>query len=1011
MKSRTPQQHLFKLSLTLLLALALWSRWTTLPAYAQGPTVTNTEPISNALNVDATTNITVTFDTALDSATVNTQTLTIRGEQTGIYTGSYSLPATNIVLIDPAAQFKPGEVVRVVASSQIESAGAVSATPYQWQFTTSSQDGTGKGTVWQAQTINNTYDGAWDVYAVDMDGDGDMDILSVAQQADDVTWWENDGSQSFTQRTINANFDNPRAVHAVDMDGDGDMDVLSVAQNADDITWWENNGSESFTGHTINGNYDAAQAVYAVDMDGDGDMDIVSTAQNADDITWWENNGSQSFTERTIKGNFNGADDVYAADVDGDGDMDVLGTAINANDITWWTNDGSQNFTEYTIQGNFDGAYDVHAADVDGDGDLDVLGVAQDADDVTWWENDGATHSPPTFTQRTIKGFFDAARAVSTVDIDGDGDLDVLGAAAFANDITWWENDGNQSFTEHTIKGNFGGARDVYAADIDGDGDMDVLGAAQNANDITWWENDGSQNFTEQTIDGNFAGAASIYTADMDGDGDLDVLGAASSAHDITIWYNVAPEIRVLGNGDAGNGIEISNGDDTPTTDDGTDFGAVIVGTTLTHTFTISNSGTSDLTLSGSPAITLSDSTHFTLIQPLSTSLTASEATTFTLTFAPQSVGSFTTTVSIDNNDTDENPYSFVVGGVGTTEADLALSKSVTPTNANPGETITYTLTFSNVGGTTAEDVVITDTLPAGLSVQSVISGGDVVITQTQLGSRFEIAPISAGQGGLITLTASVDQPLVAGVITSTATITGTSDGDTTNNEASVGLTINNVAPGLIDLAPQSITETETLTFTVSATDNNGDSLTYGLSSGPTGTSIDSSSGVFSWTPSEAQGPASYTVTVVVSDTGSPVLTDSETLVITVLEPAVDTTPPYFVSASPLLTPTNGVEISNARPTFMWDNATDDEGAVVSYTLLISSSNDSLSIAEASTTVTTTATSFTPSSDLATGSYSWTVRAHDAAGNVSDYVSPAANFSLVADSNQTKVFLPLMIKN
>ncbi len=49
-----------------------------------------------------------------------------------------------------------------------------------------------------------------------------------------------------------------------------------------------------------------------------------------------------------------------------------------------------------------------------------------------------------------------------------------------------------QSWTEHDIDAAFSNANSVYAVDVDGDGDMDVLGAAYNADDITWWENDGS---------------------------------------------------------------------------------------------------------------------------------------------------------------------------------------------------------------------------------------------------------------------------------------------------------------------------------------------------------------------------------------------------------------------------------------------------------------------------------------------------------------------------------------
>ncbi|MCB0214842.1 MAG: VCBS repeat-containing protein, partial [Anaerolineae bacterium] len=202
-------------------------------------------------------------------------------------------------------------------------------------------------------------------------------------------------------------------------------------------------------------------------------------------------------------------------------------------------------------------------------------------------------------------------------DVDGDGDLDILGAADVADDITWWENDGSQNFTEHTIDGGFDGANDIAAADVDGDGDMDVLGTGEYIDGITWWENDGSQNFSEHTITEAFDRVQALYTADVDGDGDLDVLGAAFNDDEIAVWYNVVPEIAV-----AGNGTEISNGDTSPTTADDTDFDNVTLGDTLTHTFTISNNGTSatdDLILSGSSAITLSNGTAFTVTQPAST--------------------------------------------------------------------------------------------------------------------------------------------------------------------------------------------------------------------------------------------------------------------------------------------------------------------------------------------------------------------------------------------------------
>lgn len=368
-----------------------------------------------------------------------------------------------------------------------------------------------------------TESGRQKAYAIDMDGDGDMDVLSP------ISWWENDGSENFVEHIIDP--EGAYAVYAADLDGDGDVDVLSArggaAFDTDDITWWENDGNQSFTGHVIRDNFDLAISVHASDVDGDGDMDVLGAARAADDITWWENDGSESFTEHTIDGFFDGAHSVYASDVDGDGDVDVLGAAWLAYDITWWENDGTQSFTEHTIDSDFLGAQVVYATDVDGDGDVDVLGAAYSGDEITWWENDGSE----SFTEHTIDGDLNGPRCVYASDVDGDGDVDVLGVASYADDITWWENDGSENFTKHTIDGQFDSARWVDAADVDGDGDVDVLGATP-TDGIAWWEqrSPGSAVFLPAALNNAGPPASAPVLDDIanpDGNGDYTVSWSA----------------------------------------------------------------------------------------------------------------------------------------------------------------------------------------------------------------------------------------------------------------------------------------------------------------------------------------------------------------------------------------------------------------------------------------------------------------------------------------------------
>jgi len=336
-----------------------------------------------------------------------------------------------------------------------------------------------------SHTITDSADGGMSVYAVDFEGDGDIDVLSASAIDDKIAWYENDGNENFTSHTIATSADRAAKVYAEDVDGDGDIDVLSASYDDDKIAWYENDGNENFTSHTIVTDADGALSVHAVDVDGDGDIDVLSASWYDHKIAWYENDGSENFTIHIITTNASNAGEVYAIDVDGDGDMDVLSASYNDDKIAWYENDGSEYFTSHTITTDADGARSVYAEDVDGDGDVDVLSASWDDDKIAWYENDGNEN----FTPHTISTSAISATAVYAIDVDGDGDIDVLSASALDDKIAWYENDGNENFTSHTITTDTENARSVYAEDVDGDGDMDVLSASYWDKKIAWYEN------------------------------------------------------------------------------------------------------------------------------------------------------------------------------------------------------------------------------------------------------------------------------------------------------------------------------------------------------------------------------------------------------------------------------------------------------------------------------------------------------------------------------------------
>lgn len=169
-------------------------------------------------------------------------------------------------------------------------------------------------------------------------------------------------------------------------------------------------------------------------------------------------------------------------------------------------------------------------------------------------------------------------------------------------------------------------------------------------------------------------GSANLSATDTDGDGIPNACDncPATANTDQTDADNDGvgdacdPEIELRGNGQP-----IASGDLMPATADGTDFGATAAGSgTLTQTFTIHNTANGSLNLTGSPKVQLSgaQSADFSVSTQPASPVTASPAS-FTIQFAPTVIGTRTATVSIANDDNDENPYTFAIKGEGTAQA------------------------------------------------------------------------------------------------------------------------------------------------------------------------------------------------------------------------------------------------------------------------------------------------------------------------------------------------------
>jgi hypothetical protein len=181
--------------------------------------------------------------------------------------------------------------------------------------------------------------------------------------------------------------------------------------------------------------------------------------------------------------------------------------------------------------------------------------------------NDGKGHFTATMIWGSTNADFGSSW-ISIVDLDRDGDLDILYSNGDAFDyapansrpwhgVQWLENTGALQFAVHRIA-DLPGASSPQAADIDGDGDLDVVvvSAYNNWDDpaalsLVWLENNGRLQFTLHAIAGSPTHLITIAAGDLDGDGTIDLVTGGmyiSRPYDrmsrVTSWSHRGPAPR-----------------------------------------------------------------------------------------------------------------------------------------------------------------------------------------------------------------------------------------------------------------------------------------------------------------------------------------------------------------------------------------------------------------------------------------------------------------------------------
>lgn len=245
-----------------------------------------------------------------------------------------------------------------------------------------------------------------------------------------------------------------------------------------------------------------------------------------------------------------GARCAVAADFDGDGLLDLVSASSTDNAVSWFRNEGinEDGQIKFSIKRQITwsslGSRIVTVGDMDGDGDIDVVGASYYDSSLRWFEN--VIHEEEhkgDFIEHTISTAVNEGQGVTVADLDNDGDPDVASASSGDNMIAVFYNLANGTFCEikEVVDDDAIGARTVVAADLNGDGWLDLASASKDDDTVAWYPNDQTGHFPVKHVisKGNESdGAYSLVAEDIDGDGTVDLVVASNANDHVSLWRN-----------------------------------------------------------------------------------------------------------------------------------------------------------------------------------------------------------------------------------------------------------------------------------------------------------------------------------------------------------------------------------------------------------------------------------------------------------------------------------------
>jgi hypothetical protein len=428
--------------------------------------------------------VTITFDRAVDHASITSSSFRIFGKQSGTATGPFTFsPDDTAVTLTPTRPFVAGEVVHVNLSHDVAGADAspLRSAGYTYQFRIQTAPASRSFT--QIQNLVNRSDPGVNTHlygamAGDLNGDGFVDLTTVNEDSADlrVTLNRADGTGTF-----GAFLSPPQPIgvesspnESCDIDNDGRMDIAvsSTDNGSVFIVRGKGDGTWISAQEVPLGTNPETHGVAVLDIDGDGDWDVVNANHAASNLAVMVNAngvlGMPTFIESGVDGEYA----LNSGDMNNDGISDLVVGGQDSQQIIVLLGNGDGTFTAQAPQDAGGKVWKLVLGDVNGDGNLDVAAVNGDSFSaaILLGNGDGTLQVPTVFDT--------SGTEVGTVlgDLDGDGDLDWVISSFSGQQWHIFVNDGTGTFTHDADIDADSGANPSCAImlDVDNDGDLDL---------------------------------------------------------------------------------------------------------------------------------------------------------------------------------------------------------------------------------------------------------------------------------------------------------------------------------------------------------------------------------------------------------------------------------------------------------------------------------------------------------------------------------------------------------